>query len=112
MIPEQQLWALGYEGTVIALTEDYRSNRHIAVSKQKTLCGKPMKKNGLLYNKDGRFMGYKPDSFDSVYGFYGAHRCKECLRRYLRHRLSPRGEKMLRLYRARLALRLPIRPSR
>jgi hypothetical protein len=110
MIPEQQLWALGYEGAAIALTEDYRSNRHIAASKTKTLCGKPMVKSGFLYTKDGkRFLGYKPNSFDKVYGFYGAHRCKECLRRYLRHRLSPKGEKMLRLYRARLKLRLPIR---
>lgn len=109
MIYEQLLWALGYKGGVIALSEDYRSNRHIAVSSTQTLCGKPMKLSQLVYGKDGKFIGYRADSFDKVYGFYGSQRCKECLMRYLRHRLSPKGKKLVRLYHARIALRLPQR---
>lgn len=109
MVPEQQLWALGYQGAVIALTEDYLSNRHIAKSPNRTLCGKPIKKSKLQYNNGGKFLGYAQDSFTSVYGFYGSGRCKDCLTRYLKHRLSPEGEKLMRKYRARIALRLPIR---
>jgi len=103
------LWALGYRGGTIALGEHWSSNRHIALSNTQTLCGKKMVLARLVYGKDGKFIGYQSDSFEHAYGFYGSQRCKECLRRYLRHRLSPLGKKQVRLYNAKIALRLPIR---
>lgn len=95
MISTQLLWNLGFKGAIIKLDEDWRSNRHIKVSDHKTLCSKVLVKQKMLY-KDGHFLGYKPGSYTDTWGFYGDGRCKDCLTRYLRFRLSPEGKKRLR----------------
>jgi hypothetical protein len=88
------------------LSGDWRSNRHILKKNGYTLCGlKTCTQQSVM--KDGRFTGYKPGSVTETYGFYGSGRCKECLKVWLRHRLSPQGKKQVRLYHARLALGLP-----
>jgi hypothetical protein len=109
MISTQQLWDLGYLGAVILLTEDWRQNRHIRATKTHTLCGKPIRKEKMLY-KDGKFIGYAPGSAAPIWGFY-SQRCKNCLRLYLQHRLSPKGKKMLQKARALRWLRTHTRPS-
>jgi hypothetical protein len=108
MIPTQLLWALGYKGAVIILSGDYRSNRHIIKKNDVTLCGIKTRKQKDI-RVDGKFKGFVEGSATDVYGFYGAGRCKECLKAYLQRRLSKDGAKQARLYQARLALRLPQR---
>ena len=111
MIPTQLLWALGYKGAVIVLSGDYRSNRHIIKKSGVTLCGIKTRKQKDI-RVDGKFKGFEPGSIVEVYGFYGSGRCKECLTTYYRRRLSPDGNKLYRLYHARLKLGLPLRTSR
>ena len=108
MIPTQMLMALGYKGACIVLSEDYRHNRHILKRNDYTLCGKKTITQKMVM-VNGRFKGYELGSATDVSGFYGTGRCKECLKAWLRHRLSPQGKKQLRLYTARLALGLPTR---
>jgi hypothetical protein len=108
MIHTQLLMALGYKGACIMLSEDYHHNRHILKPNNYTLCGKKTRVQKMVM-KDGRFKGYELGSVTDVAGFYGTGRCKECLTRWLQHRLSPQGQKQLRLYNARVALRLPTR---
>lgn len=103
MIYTQLLWDLGYLGAIIRLTDDWRSNRHIQVKDDRTLCGLKLRKQRKVM-KNGRFIGYIPDSYDTVWGFYGQGRCKECLKRYLRHRLSPKGKLMIRKAKALRAI--------
>lgn len=95
MISTQLLWDLGYRGAIIRLTDDWHSNRHIQRSDTKTLCGLKLVRQAKVM-KAGKFIGYKPDSYDDVWGFYGPGRCKECLTRYLRYRLSPEGKKKVK----------------
>lgn len=95
MIPTQLLIDLGYKGAVIILSDDWRSNRHIKLSDNKSLCGRYITPQGKAYDKNGRFIAYKPGSYTDVYGFYGSGRCKQCLTKYLRHRLSERGQSMI-----------------
>lgn len=110
MIPTQLLWALGYKGAVIVLSGDYRSNRHIIKQNDVTLCGIKTRKQKDI-RVDGKFKGFVDGSATEVYGFYGDGRCKECLKAYLRRRLSPDGGKQVRLYQTRLRLGLPLRGS-
>lgn len=110
MIHTQLLWALGYKSACIILSEDFRHNRHILNRNDYTLCGKKtIAQKQVLVN--GRFKGYKPGSCTEVSGFYGSGRCKDCLKAYLQKRLSPEGDKQVRLYNARLKLGLPLRQS-
>lgn len=98
--------ALGYKGACIMLSEDYHHNRHILKRNNYTLCGKKTIIQKMVM-KDGRFTGYLQGSATGTWGFYGSGRCKTCLIAYFKHRLSKEGKKMLRLYNARVALRLP-----
>jgi hypothetical protein len=99
MIPTQLLLDLGYKGAIIILSDDWHSNRHIQVSDNLSLCRRKIIKQGKVYTK-GKFMGYKPGAYTTIWGFYGDGRCKECLRRYLQHRLSEKGQTMIRKARA------------
>jgi hypothetical protein len=108
VIHTQLLMALGYKGACIILTEDFHHNRHILKKNDYTLCGKKTITQKQVLVK-GRFKGYKPGSATDVAGFYGSGRCKDCLKAWLQHRLSPQGVKQVRLYNARILLRLPTR---
>jgi hypothetical protein len=104
VIHTQLLTALGYKGACIILSEDYHHNRHILKRNDYTLCGKKtVTQKMVLVN--GRFKGYKPGSAIEVTGFYGGGKCKTCLVKYLRQRLSPEGKKLFRLYKARELMR-------
>lgn len=96
MVPTQLLNDLGYIGAVIILTDDWQSNRHIQTSKNRTLCGRPLFKQGKVLDTKGKFNGYKPGAYTEVWGFYGSGRCKQCLTRHLQHRLSDKGKVMLK----------------
>jgi hypothetical protein len=101
MIHEQLLRDLGYRGTAFRFA-DYM--KHIKRTDKVTLCG--LKLSGARLEMQSGKLRYTANSAQDTLGFYGHNMCKECLKSYLRHRLSPKGKLMLRKARALEWLRL------